>query len=303
MAKWKEDGYQCAPMPRSAIALATSLLLAAALPLHAQAVDAGRGDVPVTVPESYDEAAPAPLIVLLHGYSASGAGQDAYFGMSELADDYGFLFVAPDGMREAGGDRNRFWNGSDACCDFGPSGVDDVSYVLGLVDAVSEQWSVDPRRVYLVGHSNGGFMSHRIAYEHPDRIAAIASLAGAAQGGERPAPAGPVNILQIHGTADEVIEYGGGEINEARYPGARATVAQWARWNGCDRTARGREMRDLDASLPGYESGALAYVAGCAPGGQVMLWTISAGGHTPPLSESFTAQVVEWLYAHPKPMG
>lgn len=290
-------------MSRPSVALATSLLLAAALPLQAQSVDGGRGEVPVTVPESYDAATPAPLVVLLHGYTGSGAWLDGYFGMSELADDYGFLLIAPDGMREAGGDRNRFWNGSDACCDFGPSGVDDVSYVLGLVDAVDRQWSVDARRIYLVGHSNGGFMSHRIAYEHPDRIAAIASLAGAAQAGERPAPGSPVSVLQIHGTADEVIEYGGGEINDARYPGARATVAQWARWNGCERTAQGREARDLDASLPGHESGALVYVAGCAPGGEVALWTISSGGHTPPLSESFAAQVVEWLYAHPKPAG
>ncbi|MEX2530531.1 MAG: PHB depolymerase family esterase [Gemmatimonadota bacterium] len=288
-------------MNQSSLAFAGVLLLAVTTPLQAQSVNAGRGEVPVTVPASWDQDAPAPLIVLLHGYTSSGARHDAYFGMSDIADEYGFLLLAPDGNREEGGDWNRFWNGSDACCDLERSGVDDVGYILALIDAVSEQWSVDPLRVYLVGHSNGGFMSYRIAYEHPERIAAIASLAGAAQGSQRPPPAAPVNILQIHGTADEVIRYGGGEIGENRYPGASATVAQWARWNGCNREARGREARDLDASLPGHETGALVYVAGCAPGGRVTLWTISSGSHSPRFIKSFAAQIVEWLYAHPKP--
>ena len=288
-------------MIRSALVLAAIVAAPVALPLQAQSVDVGRGEVPVTVPSTYDDASPAPLIVLLHGYTSSGERHDAYFGMSALADDYGFLFVAPDGTREGEGDRHRFWNASDACCDLYGSGVDDVGYVIDLVDAVSERWAVDPRRVYLVGHSNGGFMAYRVAYEHPERIAAVVSLAGATQAGERPPPAAPVNVLQIHGTADDVIEYGGGEIEDRRYPGARATVAQWARYNGCARTAFGREARDLDASLPGHETGAMIYVVGCAPGGRVALWTIASGSHSPPLSETFGAQVVEWLYAHPGP--
>jgi len=292
------------PALTHALGLTVALgLLTLAQPLLAQVVDLGRGEVPITVPASYDPGAPAPLIVLLHGYTSSGAGQDAYFGMSDLADDYGFLFIAPDGSRETRGRRVRFWNGSDACCNLERVDVDDVGYIIGLIDAVSERYSVDPARVYLVGHSNGGFMSYRVAYEHPDRIAAIASLAGAAQAGQSTPPASPVNVLQIHGTADEVILYGGGEIAENRYPGARASAAQWARHNGCEGPPRGREMRDLDASLPGHESGALVWTAGCPADGRVALWTISSGGHSPPLSETFAAQIVEWLYAHPKTGG
>lgn len=284
----------------------TLFILAAlglALPAAGQSIDAGRGEVPVTVPAGYDADSPVPLIVLLHGYGASGEGQDRYFGVSEIADDYGFIMVAPDGTPEPNGRGRRFWNGSEACCHFGPDEIDDVAYLDALIDAVEAEWAVDPRRIYLIGHSNGGFMSYRMAYERSERIAAIASLAGASRAGMPEAPAAPVNILQIHGTADEVIAYAGGEIQENRYPGARATVAQWARYNGCAQPGRAREMRDLDASLPGFESGALVYTVGCAPGGTVALWTIAAGGHSPPLSESFAAQVVEWLYAHPKPAG
>lgn len=287
-------------MNRPVQLLAGLIVLGLSAPLEAQSVDVGRGDVAVTVPTGYDPDAPAPLIVSLHGYTGNGEQHAEYFGMRRLADDYGFLFIAPNGTREPEGDENPFWNASDACCDLYRTGVDDVGYIVGLIDAVAERWAVDPERVYLAGHSNGGFMAYRVAYEHPGRIAAIASLAGAARRMDAP-PAAPVHVLQIHGTADDVIEYGGGEIQEISYPGARASAGLWARWNGCDRRARGRESRDLDASLPGHETGALVYIARCALGGHVALWTISGGGHTPPLSETFGAQVVEWLLAHPKP--
>ena len=73
----------------------------------AQSVNGGRGDRPLTVPSGYDGETPAPLVVLLHGYTSSGQGQDAYMGFSALADRYGFLFVAPDGTQEEGGRGDR----------------------------------------------------------------------------------------------------------------------------------------------------------------------------------------------------
>ena len=98
--------------------LAAVLLILFSASIGAQSIDLGRGELPVTVPAGYDANTPAPLIVLLHGYTSSGAGQDSYMGFSDIADDYGFLLVAPDGDKEAGGDENRFWNASSACCNF-----------------------------------------------------------------------------------------------------------------------------------------------------------------------------------------
>lgn len=283
----------------------TLLLLVAGLcfcaSLNAQTRDFGRGEVPVTIPDSYDAGTATPLIVLLHGYTSSGANQDNYMGFSKIADDYGFLLVAPDGTREAGGNESRFWNASDACCNFYGSEVDDSGYVQSIIETMKSEYNVDDKRVYLVGHSNGGFMSYRMAYDHSDTIAAIASLAGATQLGDREAPLNPVNVLQIHGTADGTIAYAGGDIQENRYPGAVATVRQWAGYNGCRQEGKAREMRDLDASLPGFETGVLKFDIGCKPGGSSELWTISSGPHVPLLSDSFAEQVVEWLYAHPKP--
>jgi len=282
------------------IAFFLCTLLSANAVVAQSTLDFGRGEVPVTIPDSYDGSTAMPLIVLLHGYTSSGQGQDSYFQVSPLADDYGFLFVAPDGTRESGGNQNRFWNASTACCNFYGSEVDDSAYIRSIIDQMKERYNVDDNRVYLIGHSNGGFMSFRMAYDHSDTIAAIASLAGANHMEQRDAPANPVHILQIHGTIDETIQFQGGDIQDNRYPGALSSVRRWAAYNGCNQNGVGREIRDLEASLPGHESGVLKFETGCKPGGSAELWTIASGTHVPTISDTFSAQIVEWLLAHPK---
>jgi polyhydroxybutyrate depolymerase len=283
--------------------IATGLALASlvASPALAQTIDAGRGEVPLTVPEGYDPNIPTPLIVALHGYTGTGAGHDRSWGISALSDDYNFLAIAPDGELEPGGDQNRYWNASDACCNFFGTDTDDSGYVRRVIDQIKGAYNVDAGRVYVIGHSNGGFMSYRMAYDHSDAVAAIVSLAGANHAEMRDPPPYPVHVLQIHGTDDATIAYRGGEIQENRYPGAIGSVMRWARYNGCDMSRNSREMRDLDASLPGHETGVMKFNTGCKDGGSAELWTISDGSHGPIYSESWAAQLVEWLLAHPKP--
>ena len=265
----------------------------------AQTINAGRGDLPVHVPSGYDSSAPAPLILLLHGYTASGAQQDAYFNLSGLVDDYGFILVAPDGTEEASDRRSRFWNASGACCNFFGSDVDDVAYLTRLIDAIKADYAIDDTRIALFGHSNGGFMSYRMAHDRSGIIAAMASLAGADQSGS---PANPVHVLQIHGTADTAIAYEGGTFRDGgAHPGARASAEAWARHNGCTGDGVDTGTLDLDRGLDGFETDVTRYTTGCRAGGSAELWTINGGGHGPAVSDHFSRLVVEWLLAHPKP--
>ena len=280
--------------------LAATVLVLFSASVSAQSIDLGRGELPVTVPDDYDAATPAPLIVLLHGYTSSGSGQDSYMGFSAIADTYGFLLVSPDGDKESGGDENRFWNASSACCNFFQSDVDDSAYILSIIKEVKADFNVDANRVYLIGHSNGGFMSYRAAYDHSETIAAIASLAGASHADMRSAPENPVHVLQIHGTSDGTIAYDGAEIGGNSYPSAKDTVTQWAYYNGCKAQAAERELRDLVANLEGHESSVMVFNQGCKAGGSSELWTIADGSHVPAFSDTFAEQVVEWLLAHPK---
>ena len=76
------------------------------------------GDRPVTVqvPASYDASRPAPLLIVLHGYTGSGQEIDDYFGVASVAEARGFVYASPDGTIDTDG--NRFWNATDACCNF-----------------------------------------------------------------------------------------------------------------------------------------------------------------------------------------
>lgn len=287
-------------------AFLTLILCALGSAAYAQnlsAIDAGRGNIPLVVPNTYNAQLSAPLIVLLHGYGSSGSGQDSYMKFSALADRFGFLLATPDGTEETGGENRRFWNASKACCNFFESQLDDSAYVMKIITTVQAQYNIDPRRIYLIGHSNGGFMSYRTAYEHSDVIAGIASLAGAEATVAMPAPANPVHILQIHGTADGTIAYAGSEIRGNVYPGAQETVARWAAYNGCEAQGKVIGTLDLERNLEGLETTRTSYTQGCAIGGSTELWTIAEGSHIPAISDSFSAEVVEWLLARPKVMA
>ena len=73
-------------------------------------------------------------------------------------------------------DGNRFWNATDFCCDLHNTQVDDVKYLSGLLEEAATHIAVE--RIFALGHSNGGFMSYRLACEGIPGLVAIASLAG-----------------------------------------------------------------------------------------------------------------------------
>lgn len=249
----------------------------------------------------YRAGTPAPLLILLHGYGASGLLQESYFRLTREADARGFLYAIPDGTRDAGG--MRFWNATSACCDFGRTGVDDVAYLTAIIDDVSARYSVDPRRIYFVGHSNGGFMSHRMACARSNRVAAIISLAGAAPSPSDCSPTERVSVLEVHGTADTTIRYEGGSTpgGGGAYMGAVETVAGWASRGQCDPTLMvGAQVLDLDTGLAGNET-RVARHFGCAPGAAAELWTIQGGAHLPAMGNNWAPAVFEWLLSHPKP--
>ena len=287
------------------LSLTATLALSAApclLPVQGSiTVDAGRGPLTVSLPAGYDANEPAPLILLLHGFGASGATQEAYMGFGAIQDQYGFVFCAPDGTVNGFG--QRFWNATDACCNFQGSNVDDSAYLLALIEAIEAAASIDPRSIHLMGHSNGGFMAYRMACENSDKIASIATLAGATFNDPADCVAGgPVHVLQVHGTADTTIGFNGGAIFGNQYPGALETCQLWAMRNGCALTTTFEdEALNLVANLAGKETTKTFFPNDCSTGGSVELWTIEGGVHTPNLSPFFAPRIVEHLLAHPKP--
>ncbi len=259
------------------------------------------GDRPVVVqiPSGYDPGSPAPLLILLHGYGASGSLQEAYFQLGSEAEARGVVYAFPDGTADQMG--SDFWNASDACCDFYATGVDDSAYLIGLVDEIGSHLSIDPKRVYFVGHSNGAFMSYRMACDHAARVAAIVGLAGAMPlDASSCAASEPVSVLAIHGTADDTVPYDGGLLFTKDIPSAPETVGDWAEIDGCGSVSVDGAPFDFEPLIDGAETTPSTF-PDCAAGAEVTLWTIEGGGHVPALPGSFAAMVFDFLLAHPKP--
>ena len=253
------------------------------------------------VPAGYNASKPAPLIILLHGYTLNGADQEKRFALGKVASEQGLLYAIPDGTKDENG--FRFWNATDGCCDQFGAKTDDVAYLRTLIRDISSRYNVDAKRIFLVGHSNGGFMAYRMACDAADLIAGVVSLAGATwKDAKLCKPSGAVAVLQVHGDTDVVIKYGGGRFasNPGDYPGARTTVAQWAQNNGCaGALADAGTVLDLDDSVAGTETLMERY-AGCSRGA-VELWTMKGSGHFPDLRPAWGEQILKFLSDHPKP--
>ncbi|MCX6430206.1 MAG: alpha/beta hydrolase-fold protein [Actinobacteria bacterium] len=253
----------------------------------------------VIVPTTYQKSKPAPLILALHGYTSSGDETEKYLQLAAVAQTKGILYVHPDGTQD--GAANRFWNATPACCNFYSSKVNDEAYLMSIIDSVSKKYNVDQKRIYVIGHSNGGFMTHHMGCSEANRIAAIASFSGATYDDPKTCkPSSPISVLQIWGTADETIAYNGGSIISNAYPGALKTVASWAKLDSCSmKLISSTKKLDLEAKLAGAET-SVSYYSGCKAKTSVELWTINGGAHVPSLVKNFASQVVDFLLAHPK---
>jgi polyhydroxybutyrate depolymerase len=264
------------------------------------------GDRPVTVrvPAGYDPSKPAPLVMMLHGYGSANILTEDYFAMSSLADEHGFFYVAPNGTFDS--TDHRFWNATDACCDFDHTGIDDSGYLASLITQTQAAYNIDPARIYVMGHSNGGYMSHRLACDHADVFAAIASYAGAVWSDPTKCnPSGPIAILQAHGTADTEVLYGGdepdsGSLPTGVYPGAVETMAIWATKNGCDPALNptGVTMH-VDTDGTGNETTVSSHT-GCPGNSAAELWTIQGAPHVFVWTHDGLEAVWSFFAAHPK---
>lgn len=248
------------------------------------------GDRPaaVVLPADYHTDAAYPLVILLHGYGVDADIQDVIFGLGVRVDALGFILVKPEGTVDASG--SQFWNATDECCDFDHSGVDDVGYLTGLIDEARATYPI--ASVAFVGHSNGGYMSYRMACEVPDRIDRIAVLAGAVYKDESQCVGTePVSVLHIHGTDDDQVPYD----SNPGHAGAVESVERWSTKAGCAAEPTTLGTRDYLRNVDGEETTAQQYT-GCADGIDVQLWTAAGADHTfIGANDTFRDDVAAWV--------
>jgi polyhydroxybutyrate depolymerase len=282
-------GPSAAPTPSPAATAAPSPAID---PGTEGTVTVGERPVRLAVPSSYDPADPAPLVLLLHGFGSTADEVDAVLGLRAEAERRGLLYVLADGTPDDDG--RRFWDATEACCNFFGPAVDDAGYLADVLRTVAAQYAVDPDGVVVAGHSNGGFMAYRMACEHADLVSAVVSLAGAMPASaDACAPSRPVSVLQVHGTADSTIRYDGGSNGPFPYPSAQDSVDAWARLDGCGaEPATEARALDVEEAQPGAETSVTTY-GGCRDGARVALWSVEGAEHVPDLAPGFAGAVLD----------
>ena len=250
-------------------------------------------------PVEYVPGTPIPVVIVLHGYNSHSGAINRYLGIGRRINEEHFAVILPEGTKNPNG--QRFWNATDYCCDFWNTGPDDVGYLNSLYEEAGNY--VTTSGVYLIGHSNGGFMAYRMACESMPELKGIVSLAGTTYyDPDRCEGAAPVPVLHLHGTSDGTIQYGGwyrttgaGRIH---YPGAAQTVERWAGRAGCDVDAAAElESIELVLNIPDAETHPTRYEAGCEGGIALELWTIEDGSHVPGFNAvDIGRRLIHWLF-------
>jgi polyhydroxybutyrate depolymerase len=221
----------------------------------------------------------APLVIALHGRMGTGSGMEHLTHFEKIAAREKFLLIYPDGIRKS-------WNdGRETPAE--KEGVDDVAFIRVLIDSAIRNCHADPKRVYVTGISNGGFMTMRLATELSNKIAAVAVVAATMDEGTARATSGPgahpVSVLLMHGTKDPLVPFGGGSVRSGaggRILSHDSAVKWWVKLDGCT-WAQDSNLLILDSAGDGTSADITVY-AGGAQGTEVVDYKIDNGGHTWP---------------------
>jgi polyhydroxybutyrate depolymerase len=230
-----------------------------------------------------------PLVILLHGHGAPAAstvGLTTFLGYrmqdwAHLAEREKVMLMAPEGVK--GSDNKTAWNDCRGDAQTNAK-TDDVGFISALIDTAIAQYHADPDRIYVYGASNGGGMAYRLGIELPGKVAAIGvQSALMAAHSLCQAPSHPMSVYVLHGTADQIAPYQGGDVghwllrSRGSGIGAEASAAMWRKADGLPDTPVTYRFPHLQQD---DGTSATRYVWGADPSQvQVALIRIDGGGH------------------------
>lgn len=215
-----------------------------------------------------------PLVIALHGGGGNGAQLARSAGLVEKAAKEGFILVLPEGTARIG--RLETWNAGGCCANAMRAKTDDIGFIRSLIDELVRGGQVDPKRVYVVGLSNGGMMTQKVAIALGDRIAGVAVFVGALFGDEAQ-PVAPVPMLILNAEKDEQVPVAGGYsttgiVRQAQgmaYKPSRYAATWWAAANRCTTGPARSETADYVRET----------WTGCAGGADVDFYITKGAGH------------------------
>jgi polyhydroxybutyrate depolymerase len=226
---------------------------------------------------------PAPLVIVLHGNTQTGADMASRTSWPGVAKREKFGVVFPDGLHRAWADLRP---NAERAGRAPPEGTDDVGFIVALVEKFIADGSADPKHVYVTGISNGGAMTMTMICARADLFAAAASvIINLTDESARAChPSRPVPMLMMNGTADPLIPYQGGRGTSrfavAGFWSTQRTLGFWRRANGCE--TQDADADDLGDRDPADQSTVTRISSRCPAGRDVVLYRINNGGHRMP---------------------
>lgn len=222
---------------------------------------------------------PYPLVLVLHGFDSLPAQQERLSGFSELAEQAGFVVAYPRGI-------GRQWN-------FDGKDKQDEQFIRAVVADVARHTSIDTRRIYLAGLSNGAQMAARLACVATDIFTAVALVAGNYQPYDDCQSGGVMPTLLFHGTNDRVLPYNG----RWQQFSPQHWAEQQARRNGC-----------ADKPILIFRQAMITAQAWRDCRAEVVFYTLGGGGHDWPVlmaSQGIDATALSWQFfvQHPRITG
>ena len=235
-------------------------------------------DYLVHVPNSYRPGRAAPMLMALHGGGGTSDFQadDAKYKLISKSEQAGFIAVFPNGHSRLPSGILATWNAGACCGAAVKDKVDDVGFLREVILRVGRQASIDKRRVFVTGMSNGGLMSYRMACEASDLVRAIAPVAGT-DNTIACTPARPVPVIHFHAADDDHVLFNGGSgkkaLTETNFAAVPMSIAKWVAIDRADPKAK----RVVSVS------GAHCDLYPAKPGGvPVELCVTDSGGHSWP---------------------
>jgi polyhydroxybutyrate depolymerase len=196
------------------------------------------------VPARWNSSKTLPLVIVIHGAFETARSMEKHTGFSDLSDREDFFVLYPNGIGIFGW--LQHWNAGHCCGKAAADNVDDVGFLEMAIEDACRAVNVDRRRIYMVGFSNGGMLTHRFASERSNRLAAIAPMAasiGGRSGPEEPLwrikkPESLLPVIIFHGLKDKAVPYKGGfakgKVDGREYLSVETSAEFWRKHNRCD---------------------------------------------------------------------
>jgi polyhydroxybutyrate depolymerase len=271
----------------------TTLLTTAMTPIHKQSLlrnlrsfptvfDGRNRTADLYVPQNISK--PLPVVLMLHGAGGDSIKAAQQTRWCDYAERENFIALFPNGLaidpsRKSSFLRNpQVWNsGVERGAAYSPI-ADDIGYIDSLLNTLSTTYSIDEKKIFAAGFSNGGGMTWRLALQLSRRFAAIAPICTYNSIPEPWTQEEPVSAIVINCLDDPFIPIEGGPVkdiwsrSEIQRPSVVAAVEQYAEMMNC-RLQR-EECINSEVKLRAYRSKAL--------NPSVDFYTIANAGHAYP---------------------